>query len=140
MPKIANTAELQTELQKLIHTAQEQQPSRTHLARELDALSQRVAAGEDNSFGNGYFEPPVKLRSLGRFSDSLRPSRVLSYKYFLDDKSWMITTKVTRVSVMVQDLKTLIRLGLLRIQCNEPGTLSFYFAADETHPFADKAE
>jgi hypothetical protein len=28
---------------------------------------------------------------------------------------------------MVKDMESLIRLGLIRMQCNEPGTIAFYF-------------
>jgi len=35
----------------------------------------------------------------------------------------------TKLSVMAADMQELLRLGLTRVLVNEPGTLSFYFAA-----------
>ncbi len=50
MHKIATTAELQTELRRLLAYAQSHQPSRMVLARALDDLSARVAAAAKTVF------------------------------------------------------------------------------------------
>jgi len=100
---------------------------------ELDKMSkqmQRLAAAgeEDNSYGRGYFPLPHELASLGRFADALKPSNLVSHKVFPDEGAHMLTAKLSRVSVMAADMKSLLlRYGLLRIQSNEPGTLAFYF-------------
>lgn len=46
MHRIANTTELQVELHKLLELASSARPSRVKLARQIEALSQRVAMDE----------------------------------------------------------------------------------------------
>jgi hypothetical protein len=88
----------------------------------------RRASQEDNSYGRGYFPLPPKLAGLGRFSDALKPTNLVDHKYFPDEDTHMLVTKVTpKLSVMAADMKSLLMLGLTRIQSNHPGTLSFYF-------------
>lgn len=89
---------------------------------------QRDRDPRDNSFGRGYFEPPAKIRNLGRFADNLAPNRVLDVKVFPREGIWMVTTRSdVRFSILPRDLESLMRLGLVRVQVNEPGTISLYF-------------
>lgn len=83
---------------------------------------------KDNSYGAGYYPLPPKLSYLGVYADSLRPMNLVDHKVFPDEGIHMLTTRCGhRLSIMAQDMKTLLRLGLVRIQSNEPGTISFYF-------------
>ena len=85
---------------------------------------------QDNTFGRGHVPLPAKLSYLGNFCDNLRPTKLVGHKVFLDENVHMLRAKVdTRFSIMARDMETLLRLKLLRIQCNEPGTLDFYFQA-----------
>lgn len=73
--------------------------------------------------------------------ESLAPKRLVSHKVYVGDPEaptvqepytkrtvHMLTTHARHgFSVMVDDLKSLIRLGLVRMQSNEPGTIAFYF-------------
>jgi hypothetical protein len=98
----------------------------------------RRAAGpeKDNSWGLGYFPLPPKLSGLGRFVENLKPTLLVSHNVFPREGIHMLTAHVNaRLSVMGEDLKNLLRHGLVRIQCNEPGTLAFYFQ-DEPIPVA----
>lgn len=145
MHKIADADDLERELRRLLTYSRSDRPSRSRLAAELQGLSNSLTArkkcasepygptgpnGEpDNSYGRGYFEPPVKIRTLGHWCDNLKPQKVLFYKYFQDDGIWMVTTKCDhQLSVMGADLRHLLQLGLVRIQCNNPGTLAFYMS------------
>jgi hypothetical protein len=89
---------------------------------------ERKVAAADNSWGRGYYPLPPKLSSLGRFAASLAPGKLVDHKFFPDDGVHLLTAKVGHgLSVMADDMKSLLRLGLSRIQCNDPGTLGFYF-------------
>jgi len=89
---------------------------------------------QDNSFGLGFYPLPARLSGLGRFVENLKPTKLLDYKVWPRDGSWMLVAKAdTRLSIMGEDMKSLIRLGLVRVQCNDLGTLSFYF---QDEPFA----
>lgn len=101
----------------------------------------RKAADQDNSWGLGYYPLPPQLSHLGRFADNLAPTKLVGHKFFVNDGVHMLTAKVnTRLSVMAEDMKTLLRLGLLRIQCNELGTLDFYFGGFKGSPPVGGAE
>ena len=39
----------------------------------------------------------------------------------------MLTVSERAMSLFVRDIESLIKLGLIRIQSNEPGQISFYF-------------
>ena len=110
------------------------------VARAMNARDPRwkAAAGQDNTFGRGYVPLPPELSGLGRFVENLRPNNLVDHKVFPDDGVHMLTAKVnTRLSIMVLDMKSLIKRGLVRVQCNEIGTLSFYFQVGmpaETRP------
>lgn len=81
----------------------------------------------DNSFGLGYYPPPAKIGNLGRFVDNLTPSRVLSVKVYPREGVWLVETRADeRLSIMQRDMESLLRLGLVRIQVNRPGTITFY--------------
>lgn len=126
--RTASPQDLVSELTRILAYCNSSTPSRAKLASELNLLADRLAAeGEDNSWGRGYFPLPHELSSLGRFADALKPSNLVSHKVFPDEGAHMLTTKLNKVSVMAADMKNLLRLGLLRIQSNEPGTLAFYF-------------
>ena len=82
----------------------------------------------DNSWGAGYYPLPLKLRSLNRFSDAFSKRNVLDHRAFPEDGVHMITTKVGHgFSIMRADMEPLLRLGLVRMQSNESGTMAFYF-------------
>ncbi len=88
-------------------------------------------ATEDNSWGRGYYPLPPRLSNLGRFVENLRPANLVDHKFYPDEGIHMLTARVNvRLSVMLLDMKSLIKLGFVRMQCNEPGTLSFYFQAE----------
>lgn len=92
------------------------------------AYSYDRSAAEDNSYGGGNYPLPAKLSHLGRFVANLAPGKIIDHKYFVNEQQHMLTAKVNgNLSVMAADMKTLLRLGLTRIQCNAPGTLAFYF-------------
>ena len=83
--------------------------------------------GQDNSWGAGYFPLPPKLHHLAQFSDIFR--NVLDHKVWPYEGSHMLTVPAsTKLSIMVDDMKSLIGLGLTRIQVNDPGEISFYFS------------
>lgn len=87
-----------------------------------------ITSSEDNSFGLGYFPVPARLRGLGRFADALKAGNLVSIKVFPRDGIWMLRARVdSRFSIMAQDMVSLLAEGLTRTQCNEPGTLDFYF-------------
>jgi hypothetical protein len=95
----------------------------------------RIAAEEDNTFGMGHVPLPPSLSHLGRYVANLAPAKLVSHKVFVKEKIHMLTCKVnTQLSCMALDLKTLLKLGLTRIQCNELGTLSFYFEGYDATP------
>lgn len=50
MRKISNTTDLQNELRRLLAAARESQPSRSHIAEQLEELAARVA-GDRHPFG-----------------------------------------------------------------------------------------
>ncbi len=83
--------------------------------------------GKDNTWGRGYVPLPKKLHHLPRFGDIFR--RVLDHKVWPDDGMHMIVVpSTTKLSLFADDLTSLIRvLGLVRIQVNDPGQMSFYF-------------
>ena len=84
----------------------------------------------DNSFGRGYYEPPSRLLRLGHFVDSLRPKNLVDIRVFPDEGVWMLTTESnTHLSIMRRDLESLLAMGLVRVQVNEPGSIDFYFQA-----------
>lgn len=92
----------------------------------------RKAGTPDNSWGRGNYELPAKLSGLGRFVANLAPMKLVDHKFFPDDGVHLLTAKVnTQLSVMAEDMKSLLRLGLVRVQCNDPGTLGFYFGGYE---------
>lgn len=87
---------------------------------------------QDNSWGRGYHPLPVRLSGLGRFMDSLAPRKLIDHKVWPDDPAaggdiHMLTVVDRDVSIMVRDIQSLIELGLIRIQSNNPGEVSFYF-------------
>jgi len=83
---------------------------------------------DDNSFGRGHHPLPARLAGLGRYCDALRPKNLLSHKVFVDDGVHMLTIEAGHgFSVMREDMKSLLRAGLVRMQSNEPGEISFYF-------------
>lgn len=87
---------------------------------------------QDNSWGRGYYPLPAQLSGLGRFMDGLAPTRLLDHKVWPDDPTeggdiHMLTVEDTNVSIGVLDIESLIENGLIRIQSNEPGAVSFYF-------------
>lgn len=86
----------------------------------------------DNTWGRGHLPLPSKLRHLPRYGDCFR--------HVIDHRAWpadhtqpethMLTVPSdTKLSVMAADMQELLRLGLNRVMVNQPGTLSFYFAA-----------
>jgi hypothetical protein len=94
----------------------------------------------DNTFGRGgYYPLPAKLAGLGTYVINLAPKRLVSHKVFLERVPWgggrrgdrpihMLTARVDHhFSIMVEDMKSLIKHGLIRMQSNEPGTMAFYF-------------
>jgi len=92
---------------------------------------------KDNTYGRGYVAPPSTLRSLGRFSDALRPTNWISHKVQLASGRHSPTTHLVTIpagdfkhafSFMANDLEWLLRFGLVRIQSNDPGQVTFYFA------------
>jgi hypothetical protein len=96
----------------------------------------KAITAQDNTFGRGNVPLPPELSNLGRFVESLRPSSLVNHKAFPDDGEHMLTARVDpRLSITVQDMKNLIKQGLVRVQCNEPGTLSFYFQVGLPNPF-----
>lgn len=92
---------------------------------------------QDNSWGRGYYPLPAHLSGLGRFMDGLSPQNLLDHKVWPDDRAaggdiHMLTVEDRDVSIFSRDLESLLKNGLIRIQSNEPGQVSFYFV--------DKAE
>jgi hypothetical protein len=85
----------------------------------------------DNSWGRGYYPLPPHLAGLGRFMDGLRPTSLLDHKVWPDDPAGgdihMLTVGDRNMSVFARDLVSLLQLGLVRIQSNDPGEVSFYF-------------
>jgi hypothetical protein len=85
----------------------------------------------DNTFGRGYYPLPNKLKGLGRFMENLAPRHLVEHKAFVDARRptiHMLTAKVDRhFSVLLKDMESLIAHGFVRMQSNEPGTVSFYF-------------
>jgi hypothetical protein len=88
---------------------------------------------KDNSYGLGHYPLPRRLAGLGRFMDGLRPANLIDHKVFPGtgggDKMnvHMLTVSERAMSLFVRDIESLIKLGLIRIQSNEPGQISFYF-------------
>lgn len=92
-------------------------------------------AAEDNSWGKGNYPLPPQLSHLGNFASALAPTKLLRHNYFVQDQTHMLTVKVNdQLSVMGNDMRTLLRLGLTRIQSNSPGTLAFYFEGYPVEP------
>ena len=75
---------------------------------------------------------PAVYSNLGTYSDSLRPSNLLSFRVFDEHEAqpvYMLTTRCyPGFSVMRRDLESLLDLGLERVQSNDPNKLSFYFS------------
>jgi len=93
----------------------------------------------DNTWGRGYIPPTSELSGLGRFADALRPTEWLDHKVWPEEHRTPETHMVTiaagpRLSITARDLESLFRLGLSRIQSNEPGELSFYFEVESPRP------
>jgi len=89
------------------------------------------AAPTDNTFGAGNIPLPDKLKSLSRFADAFRT--ILDHKAFpahgTEPEIHMLTVKAdTRFSIMGADMRTLLKLGLVRMQVNNPGTMDIYFS------------
>ena len=87
---------------------------------------------QDNSWGRGYYPLPAHLSGLGRFMDGLKPRKLIDHKVWPEDPTaggdiHMLTVVDRDVSIMVRDIQSLIELGLIRIQSNNPGEVSFYF-------------
>jgi hypothetical protein len=64
--------------------------------------------------------------------DGLSPENLLDHKVWLDDPVeggdiHMLTVRDRDVGIFRRDIETLLRLGLTRIQSNDPGRVSFYF-------------
>lgn len=82
-----------------------------------------------------YGRLPARYAGLGRFTDSLSPSNLRSFRVFPpnsreSDSTYMLTTRgniMGGLSVMRRDLESLLDQGLVRIQSNDPGEVSFYF-------------
>lgn len=88
----------------------------------------RRARDADNSFGRGYYKPPARILSLGRYVDNLTPSRLVRIRVYPDEGVWLLDAKADeRFSIMKLDLESLLRQGLIRMQVNRPGTITFYF-------------
>lgn len=82
----------------------------------------------DNSFGRGHFSLPPKLAGLGRYVENLKPSKLVDHKFFPEDDIHMLVAEADmRLSVMRADMLSLLKHGLVRVQVNDPGTISFYF-------------
>lgn len=87
----------------------------------------------DNTWGRGYIPPASLLLGLGRFADVLRPANWLDHKVWpaaegQRPETHMITVAVRpEFSIMARDMHSLLDLGLIRLQSNENGELSFYF-------------
>lgn len=129
MKTIYNTSVLRTKLTRLASICAPG-VSRKVMAAEIYALAdqlQKEAENKDNSWGSGYYPLPQELKNLGRFSDALKVSNLLDFKYFPNTGEFMLDTKLSKLSVMALDLKSLLNLGLTRIQSNNPGVVSFYF-------------
>jgi hypothetical protein len=87
-----------------------------------------AADKKDNSFGLGYYPMPPALAGLGRFMDNLKPQRLVSHQVFPREGIHLLTVKVDhQFSIMLEDMKSLIKHGFTRMQCNEPGTMGLYF-------------
>lgn len=98
------------------------------MSYDYDHRTAESAPQKDNSFGLGYYPLPAKLAGLGRFVENLRPARLVDHKVYPKEGIHLLVAKVdTRLSIMVEDMKVLIRMGLMRMQTNEIGTLTFYF-------------
>ena len=81
----------------------------------------------DNSFGRGYYKPPARVLALGRYVDNLTPGRLVRIQVYPEDGVWLLEAKADeRFSIMKLDLESLLRLGLIRIPVNRPGTITFY--------------
>jgi hypothetical protein len=94
----------------------------------FDGRGANPSTAEDNTYGRGYYPLPAKFARLGDFVGNLRPLKLVAHRVFVDDKIHLLRAKVdVRLSIMALDMKSLLKLGLVRIQCNEPGTLDFYF-------------
>jgi len=86
----------------------------------------RVTA--DNSYGAGEYVFPASLSHLGNYAANLAPTKLVDVKAFPKEGVWMLVAKAdAQLSVTVQDLQALIKLGLVRMQVNSLGTMSFYF-------------
>jgi hypothetical protein len=113
---------------KLIKALQDQWKRHEAESRRASESDNRRASEPDNSFGRGYYPLPPQLAGLGRFVSSLRPNNLIDHKVWPDEGTHMLTARVDpKLSVMAADMKSLLKLGLVRVQCNDPGTLSFYF-------------
>jgi hypothetical protein len=82
----------------------------------------------DNSFGRGTYPLPDSLKDLGRFVHNLRPDKLIAHKVFPEENTHMLVAQVNhQLSIMRRDMESLLAQGLVRIQSNAPGELSFYF-------------
>lgn len=91
-------------------------------------IEEELSLDEDNSFGQGHYPLPASLSRLGRFVANLQPTKLVNHRVWPQNGIHMLTAQVdTQLSIMAEDMKSLLSLGLVRIQCNEPGTLGFYF-------------
>ena len=86
--------------------------------------------GKDNSFGRGYHEVPPNLRNIQRFVTS-STKLLANHKVFPDQGVHMFTVKADhQFGILKKDLESLLRLGLIRIQSNDPGEISLYFSEE----------
>ena len=98
-------------------------------AKKFYDLAHAAVAGgmKDNSFGAGYWPLPARLRRLLVYNIS---GSKRSHKVFPDDPTHMFTFDLQGFNIMEKDLQTLMELGLVRIQSNEPNQISLYFRGD----------
>jgi hypothetical protein len=80
---------------------------------------------KDNTFGRGYVPLAPTLRYLDRLADGFRSERIVDHKVLVDDDCHVLTTK--RFDIMDPDLKTMQRLGLMRVRNDGDGVTMFYF-------------
>lgn len=103
-----------------------------HLRHPLPRHASKSENPTDNSYGAGSFPMPKKLLHVGNFVENLKPSRLVSHKVFMGRRgvpeTHMLTTMLdSHFSIMRLDMESLLKLGLERIQSNDPGEISFYF-------------
>lgn len=103
MLKIANTAELQTELRQILAYAQTEQPSRERIARELEDLGHRLTAS--NTFSAeldalaGSVISSIRAKSKTLPEGDLQIAQELSKKLQKAASAMQLTTRETPESL-----------------------------------------